>query len=101
MSDLFGATPTNIAAQAVRSGAVEVLTGVNLPMVLRALSYRPNASLEVVLEKASAGGTAGVMKIASTAPQNQRVPGVAGSQGTTTDGETGLEYAHATMHHQQ
>ncbi len=71
LTDLFGATPGNIAAQLARSGRVEVLTGVNLPMLLRALTYRNAGSLDVLVDKASTGATAGVVKIASSAPQNQ------------------------------
>lgn len=101
LCDLFGATPANIASQLVRAGAVEVLTGVNLPMLLRALSYRANASLEVVIEKASAGANAGVMKIASTAPQNQRLPAAAGQPDTSLEPESGTDNALARMHDQQ
>ncbi len=35
LTDMFGSTPSNAALAVARSGAVEVITGVNLPMVLR------------------------------------------------------------------
>jgi len=73
LTDLFGATPANIAAQLARPGRVEVLTGASVPMVLRALSYRGSLSLAQLVEKAMVGATAGVIKIASTAPQNQQL----------------------------
>lgn len=89
LTDLFGATPSNIAAQLGRSGKVAVLTGVNVPMLLRALTYRANTNLEGLVEKALAGGTAGVMKLASTAQQNQRLTG------------SDIQDATARLHHQQ
>jgi len=73
LTDLFGATPANIAAQLVRPGQVEVLTGANLPMLLRALTYRGSLSLAQLVEKTLSGASAGVLKIASTAPQNQQL----------------------------
>lgn len=43
LTDLFGDTPSNLALELVRPGHVEVVTGVNLPMVLRlgCLGTRP------------------------------------------------------------
>jgi PTS system mannose-specific IIA component len=43
LTDLFGDTPSNLAVELVRTGSVEVVTGVNLPMVLRlgCLGARP------------------------------------------------------------
>jgi len=95
LTDLFGATPANIAAQLVVPRHVEALTGVNLAMLLRALSYRGQSSLEVLVDKAATGATAGVMKLASTAAQNQRPASAAGApQGADQD-------AHARMQNQQ
>lgn len=74
LTDLFGATPANIAAQLLVPGEVEVLTGVNLPMLLRVLTYRAAGPLAALVEKAISGGTAGVIRITSTAPQDQRLP---------------------------
>lgn len=64
LSDICGATPCNIASRLVISSRVECLAGVNLPMLVRALTYR-NESLEVVVEKAITGGKEGVMRIYS------------------------------------
>ncbi len=73
LCDLFGATPGNIAAQMAESGRVEVVAGVNLPMLLRVLCYRHGTTLADMPEKALSGGASGIMKIASTSPQNQRL----------------------------
>jgi PTS system ascorbate-specific IIA component len=64
LSDICGATPSNIASRLVSTGRVECLAGVNLSMLVRALTYR-NESLEVVVEKALTGGREGVMRIYS------------------------------------
>src|SRR5207237_870687 len=39
-SDIFGATPSNLAAKLVQPGHVELVAGVNLPMLVRAFTYR-------------------------------------------------------------
>ena len=70
--DLFGATPGNIAAQLVEPGRVDAVAGANLPMLLRTLCYRGDQmSLAVMAEKALGGGASGIMKIATTPPQDQ------------------------------
>lgn len=69
--DMFGATPGNIATQLLRPGRVEVVAGVNLPMLMRTLCYRTTTAIGDLPEKALGGGASGMMKIASTAPQNQ------------------------------
>jgi PTS system ascorbate-specific IIA component len=73
LCDLFGATPGNIASQLAQAGRVEVVAGVNLPMLLRVLCYRGGTTLAEMPEKALSGGASGIMKIASTSPQNQRL----------------------------
>ncbi|MEO6823950.1 MAG: PTS fructose transporter subunit IIA [Nitrosospira sp.] len=61
-SDICGATPCNIASRLVNPGKVECLAGVNLPMLVRALTYR-NEPLSIAGEKAFTGGREGVMRI--------------------------------------
>ncbi len=73
LTDLFGATPANLAAELASPGRVEVLTGASLPMLLRALSYRAHAPLDILVEKAISGAGAGVIRISSNAPQNQHL----------------------------
>ncbi|HBG45483.1 MAG TPA: PTS sugar transporter [Deltaproteobacteria bacterium] len=45
-TDMFGGTPTNISLSTFEAGRVEVITGVNLPMVLKYVSHRSEKSLE-------------------------------------------------------
>ena len=63
---MFGGTPSNLAISVMQNRKVEVIAGVNLPMLLRALNYR-HEPLEVMVQRALAGGATGVMAI--DAPQ--------------------------------
>lgn len=66
LTDVFGATPCNVA-QALPDGVhVRLLAGVNLPMLLRAVNYL-DQPLEDLSEKALAGGAQGMMQV-SCAP---------------------------------
>lgn len=62
LSDICGATPCNIATRLVQPGRVELVSGVSLPMLVRALTYREEP-LAKVLEKAMVGGVNGVMHL--------------------------------------
>ena len=62
LSDICGATPCNIASRLVEPGKVECLAGVNLPMLVRALTYR-NEPLVTMTGKALSGGKEGAMRI--------------------------------------
>ena len=48
MTDMFGGTPTNIASMFLQRGEVEVVTGVNLPMVIKLASQSEGVGLEEV-----------------------------------------------------
>lgn len=72
LTDVFGATPSNVALRLVEGRNARVVTGVNLPMLLRAWCYRAE-SLEDLAARAQAGGTQGIMLAGGgSAPQNQR-----------------------------
>ena len=71
-TDLFGATPSNIAAQLADGVHTKLVAGVNLPMLLRAISYR-HESLDAVLSRAITGGIQGVMSVAVTPQQHQKM----------------------------
>ena len=70
LTDIFGATPSNVAQKLVDGSGSRLITGVNLPMLLRTVSYR-HEPLEALVSRAVVGGTQGVMQVAVTAPQNQ------------------------------
>lgn len=63
LTDLFGGTPSNLAISLMKSENIEVIAGVNLPMLIRALNYR-DEPLAVVVEKALDGGTEGITRMA-------------------------------------
>ena len=62
MTDIFGATPGNLALKLLDPGHVEGVAGASLPMLLRALTYRGHG-METMLEKALSGGRDGVIKL--------------------------------------
>ena len=70
LTDVFGATPCNIAQKLTDGLHTRLLAGVNLPMLLRSVCYR-HESLDALTARAQAGGVQGVMPVGSTAPQNQ------------------------------
>ncbi len=70
LTDVFGATPCNAAQKLVDGLNSKLIAGVNLPMLLRTVTYR-RESLDSLVARAMAGGTQGVMSVAVTAPQNQ------------------------------
>ena len=70
LTDVFGATPCNVAQRIVDGSRSRLIAGVSLPMLLRAVTYR-REPLDVLVARAMAGGTQGVMQVATTAPQNQ------------------------------
>ena len=70
LTDIFGATPSNVAQKLVDGQRSRLITGVNLPMLLRAVSYRAEP-LDALVSRAVVGGTQGVMQVATAAPQNQ------------------------------
>jgi PTS system mannose-specific IIA component len=59
LADIYGATHTNTVCKIVEPGRVAAVTGVNLPMLVRALNYR-DLSLDQVVQKAAAGGKNGI-----------------------------------------
>ena len=73
LTDLFGATPSNAA---VRAGAESLnlptvlVSGCNLPMVLRALGFR-DLPIGEVAERLVMGGRNGIVSTGATAPQRQ------------------------------
>ena len=70
LTDVFGATPCNAAQKLVDGLNSKLIAGVNLPMLLRTVTYRREL-LDSLVARAMAGGTQGVMSVAVSAPQNQ------------------------------
>ncbi|HTH93990.1 MAG TPA: PTS fructose transporter subunit IIA [Rhodocyclaceae bacterium] len=62
LTDIYGATPSNIAMKLLKPGHVEGVAGLNLPMLLRALTYR-DKDMETLLSRATVGGRDGVLNM--------------------------------------
>ena len=62
LTDIFGATPANLALKLLEPGRIEGVAGVSLPMLLRALTYRERG-MDTVLQKAISGARDGVIKL--------------------------------------
>ncbi len=69
-TDVFGATPCNIAQKLGDGHQVRVIAGVNVPMLWRSLCYSTEP-LDAVVTRAMSGATQGVMQVATSKPQNQ------------------------------
>ena len=62
MTDVMGGTPCNCTMALSQPGHVEVVAGISLPMLLRALTSR-NDTVDVVVEMALAGGQNGAVRV--------------------------------------
>lgn len=62
LSDIYGGSPANLAAKLVVPGRIEAVAGVNLPMLIRVLTYR-DRPLATAVVKAVSGGCDGVVRI--------------------------------------
>ena len=61
-SDIFGASPCNLVGKLLKPGRVEGIAGVNLPMLVRAITYRARG-MQTMVKKAISGGCEGVLHI--------------------------------------
>ena len=56
LTDMFGGTPSNLAISVMRSGTVEVVAGMNLPMLIKLTSVRSADDMGRALTEAQAAG---------------------------------------------
>jgi PTS system mannose-specific IIA component len=56
LTDMFGGTPSNLAISVMNGGHVEVVAGINLPMLIKLASVRDAASLEQAVNQAQDAG---------------------------------------------
>ena len=61
LTDMFGSTPSNIACAVSDHHNIRIVSGLNLPMLIRVLNY-PNLNLEQLEQKAVTGGKEGVAR---------------------------------------
>jgi PTS system ascorbate-specific IIA component len=62
ITDVKGGTPANCCNRLADAGRVEVIAGISLPMLLRAITYRRD-TLDVVVEMALAGAQSGAVRV--------------------------------------
>jgi mannose PTS system EIIA component len=84
LTDVFGATPCNVALRVADGVRVRVVAGVNVPMLWRALGYL-DEPLDGLVARAVAGATQGVMQLAATRPQNQSLKAASDDQSHAQD----------------
>lgn len=61
LTDMYGSTPSNIATR-LAADKVTIITGMNLPMLVRVMNY-PDLSLSKLAHKAVSGGQTGVIEV--------------------------------------
>lgn len=71
MTDMFGGTPTNISAMFLAEGAVEIVTGVNLPMVVRFATHPDSAGLSEVAKEVEEQGKQSIYRTAALFEQGK------------------------------
>ncbi len=65
LADVYGASHTNIACRLLSRGHIQLVSGVNLPMLIRVLNYR-NLSMDALIAKAMTGGSEGIVCATNT-----------------------------------
>ena len=61
LTDMYGSTPSNIAARLLHKDKVNVVAGINLPMLVRVLNYAV-LNLDDLTSKAVSGGNDGIVR---------------------------------------
>jgi PTS system mannose-specific IIA component len=56
LTDMFGGTPSNLAISVMEAGRIEVIAGVNLPMLIKLSSSRESDDMKLALEHAQEAG---------------------------------------------
>jgi mannose PTS system EIIA component len=56
LTDMFGGTPSNLAISVMQAGVVEVIAGVNLPMLIKLASIRDSNDMETAIKSAQESG---------------------------------------------
>jgi PTS system mannose-specific IIA component len=62
LTDMFGGTPTNISAMFLKEGEVEIVTGVNLPMVIKFASLNSEGTLKEVAKEVEENGKEAIIR---------------------------------------
>lgn len=62
LTDMFGGTPTNISAMFLKENEVEIVTGVNLPMVIKLATVNKEISLSELAEEVEETGKSAITR---------------------------------------
>jgi len=62
LTDLYGSTPSNVATGLLPNSRIRIVTGLNLPMLIRVLNY-PELGLDELAAKAESGGLNGIFAV--------------------------------------
>jgi mannose PTS system EIIA component len=81
VTDIFGATPSNLACKLLVPGRIEAVAGANVPMLLRAMTYRTRG-MDVLLKRVVSGGCEGVFHIDADPILGPQVARSAANEGT-------------------
>lgn len=81
ITDIFGSTPSNLACKLLIPGRVEGVAGANVPMLVRAVTYRTRG-MEVMLKRVVSGGCEGVFHIEADPILGPRVAHSPANEGT-------------------
>ena len=74
LTDMFGGTPSNISLSFLAAGKVEVVTGVNLPMLIKLVTYRRDKALTELVEFISGYGKKNIY-VATDLLRNKKTEG--------------------------
>ena len=72
LTDMFGGTPSNLSYSFLEEGRVEVLTGVNLPIVIKAITARENQKLAELAQNLETYGKKSIALASSILKGNKR-----------------------------
>ena len=72
LTDMFGGTPSNLSLSFLEEGRIEVLTGVNLPVVIRAAKMRKDKNLSELAEALQAYGRKSISLASGVLKGNKR-----------------------------
>ena len=77
LTDMFGGTPSNLALSLLEPGRIEVVTGVNLPMLIKCVNLRGEAALLEVAERVAEQGRQSIQvasSLLSARPRGEDAP---------------------------
>ncbi|MDD2998592.1 MAG: PTS mannose transporter subunit IID [Erysipelotrichia bacterium] len=63
LTDIMGGSATNVCVELMKTEKVEILTGVNLPMLLEAIGYREGVELKELAAKVQSSGTRSIINL--------------------------------------